>query len=322
MPRVLIIGGTGFVGSHVVRACLEASHDVFVGQGTHRPGLLDDLHSRLRRVPANLLHWPALLKGLKQSQPDVVVCCARYGIGDAGLVASAEAAPSRAVELHVGGFLNLLEAMRLLEVPRVIWTSSSTVYSVAVDDQAPVDEESQARPTSIYGVTKLMAELLARQYRQAFGVEIVGLRLPLVYGPGRWYVGQARALNALFTAAAVKRVVVIYAPAEPLDLMYAPDAGALVVACVAAPHLLHDRHNALSHRSSIAELAQIFQAVHPELELTVRPEATAGLPPSMSTARLERDLGFRPRYDACRACADYPAYLRASGAVDDRGAVA
>ncbi len=323
MARVLVIGGTGFVGSHAVRACVEAGHEVFVGHGRHRPGLLDDVHAHIQLVPANLLHWPELLEGLTQSQPDVVVCCAGYGIGDAGLVASAEIAPSRAVELNVGGFLNLLEAARILDIRRVIWTSSSTVYGVAGDHAlTPVDEEAPTRPTSMYGVTKVMAEALARHYRQAFGLEIVGLRLPLVYGPGRWYVGQAGALSELFAAAAVKRATIIAAPTEPMDLMYAPEAGTLIAACVVAPQLPHDRYNVLSHRSSIAELAQILMTIDPELDLTVHAGGAAMLPPAMSTARIERDLGFRPRYDAYRACAEFLAYLRESGAVYDRGTVA
>jgi nucleoside-diphosphate-sugar epimerase len=323
MARVLVVGGTGFVGSHAVRACVEAGHHVFVGQGTHRPGLLDDVNNRIQRVPANLLRWPELLEGLVRTRPDVVVCCAGYGIGDAGLVASEEAAPGRAVELNVGGLLNLLEAARILGVPRVIWTSSSAVYGTVADGtQKPLDEEAPARPTSMYGVTKAMAEMVARQYRRAYGLEVVGVRLPLVYGPGRWYVGQARPLSELFAAAAARRAAMIVAPAEPMDLMYAPDAGHLIATCVAAPSLAHDRYNVVGQRASIAELAQILRAIEPGLQLAVQPAVETSLPPAMSMARIARDLGFRPRYDAERACADYLASLRTSGAEYGGGAPA
>jgi len=323
MARVLVIGGTGFIGSHAVRACVEAGHQVVVGQGTYRPGLLDDISDRIQRVTANLLRWPELLEGLVRSRPDVVVCCAGYGIGDAGLVASAQAAPGRAVELNVGGLINLLEAARVLGISRIVWTSSSTVYGVAPDaSEKPLDEEAPTRPTSRYGATKAMAEIVARQYRRVYGVEVVGLRLPLVYGPGRWYVGQARALSELFAAAAARRAAVIPAPIEPMDLLYAPDAGCLIAACVAAPTLPHDRYNVLGHRASIAELAEILCELDPGLNLTVQPAIERSFPPAMSMARLERDLGYRPQYDAVRACANYLAYLRAVGAEHGRCATA
>ena len=355
MARVFAVGGTGFVGSHAVRACVRAGHEVWVASEGLRPGLLDDVADRVRFVPGNLLHWPELLEGLTASRPEVVVSCAAFGAGDAGLLASASRHPARAVEVNVGGFTNLLEAMRLFGVPRLVWTSSSVVFGPATAyPAAPLDEEAPSAPTTVYGGTKAMAECLARHYRREYRLESAALRLPLVYGPGRWYVGQASALHALFTAAARRQPAVVAAPPEPADLLYAPDAGRAVEACVSARTLPHDRYHVVGHRSSLADLARALKEADPDVDVRVeaaprgaaeasglRPERggaargaepgftpggaeggreplmepSPGGPglPAMSTARIERDLGFRPEYDARRAAADFLRWLRAQG---------
>ncbi len=312
MPRLFVIGGTGFVGSHAVRACVRASHDVWVASEGLRPGLLDDVAEQIHLVPGNLLAWPELLEGLTASRPEVVVSCAAFGAGDAGLLVSASRHPARAVEVNVLGFTNLLEAMRLLEVPRLVWTSSSVVFGPANSyGDAPVDEEAPSAPTTVYGATKAAAEFLARHYRRELGLESAALRLPLVYGPGRWYVGQATALHRLFDAAASREAATITAPPEPADLLYAPDAGRAIEACVSARTLPHDRYHVVGHRSSLADLAWALTEADPEADVRVdRGPATPGLP-AMSTRRIERDLGFRPEYDARRAARDYLAWLRA-----------
>lgn len=314
MARVFVVGGTGFVGSHAVRACVRAGHDVWVASEGLRPGLLDDVADRIHLVPGNLLHWPELLEGLTTSGPDVVVSCAAFGAGDAGLLVSASRHPARAVEVNVLGFTNLLEAMRHLGIPRLVWTSSSVVFgrSAAYPTQ-PVDEEAPSAPTTLYGATKTMAEFLARHFRREHHLETAALRLPLVYGPGRWYVGQATALHRLFTAAACRQPATITAPVEPGDLLYAPDAGRAVEVCVSARALPHDRYHVVGHRSSAAELARALVEADPRVDVRVEAADGGGALPAMSTARIERDLGFHPDYDARRAAADYLAWLRGTG---------
>ncbi len=201
--------------------------------------------------------------------------------------------------------------MRLLRVPRLVWTSSSVVFGPAsAYPAAPVDEEAPPLPATLYGATKAMAEFLSRHYRRHYGLESAALRLPLVYGPGRWYIGQGRALHELFAAAAGRRPARLRAPEAPADLMYAPDAGRLIEACVAAARLPHDRYHAVGHRAAVADLAAALRAADPGLAIEVEPVPGEPGLPAMSTARIERDLGYRPAYDAERACADFLRRLR------------
>jgi len=181
--KVLVTGGAGFIGSHVVDAYLAAGDDVTV---------LDDLSTGKReQVPP----------GARLVQADVRSPAARelLATGDFTLlnhhaaqmdVRRSVADPVFDAEVNVLGLLNLLEGARLGGVQRVVFASSGgTVYGETA--RLPLVESAPKLPASPYGTAKLASEYYLATFSQLYGLETVALRYSNVYGPRQNPHGEA-----------------------------------------------------------------------------------------------------------------------------------
>ena len=176
--RILLTGGAGFIGSHLLDRLLARGDDVVV---------LDDFNdyydpaikrrnlpkSGFRLVEKDLRDAAPLVGELK---PDVLVhLAARAG------VRPSLKDPALYESVNVAGTLGLLEACRRGGVGRVVFASSSSVYG---DGKVPSSEDDEnLQPVSPYGVTKLLGEHYCRIYSQLHGLKITCLRFFTVYGP-------------------------------------------------------------------------------------------------------------------------------------------
>lgn len=181
--RILVTGGAGFIGSHVVDAFLAAGHEVSVvdNLATGNPAFVDP-RARLHTVD---LRSPRLERAFEAQRPDVVAHLA------------AQAAVSRSVldptfdaSVNILGGLNLLECCRRHGVARVIYSSSGGA-GYGDTDVIPTPEEHPTRPTSPYGVSKVAFEHYLSVWDALHGRRSVSLRYANVYGPRQNPHGEA-----------------------------------------------------------------------------------------------------------------------------------
>jgi len=173
VTRVLVTGGAGFIGSHLVRALLARGDDVRV---------LDNLSTGAR---ANLADHPVELLVADVGEADQVRAATRgvdtvFHLGAMISVPVSLENPANCYRTNVLGSLHVLEAARRELVRRVVLASSSAVYG---DHDGPVAEDAASRPMSPYASSKLAMEELARLYTSAMGLQTVCLRFFNVYGP-------------------------------------------------------------------------------------------------------------------------------------------
>ena len=199
---VLVVGGRGFVGSHVTRALVAAGYRPHLFGPPMQGDRLCDLAGRFDETHGSVEDRAAIAGVMQRGAIKAVVTTAAHGAGSTGLMRSGEADSDKALAVNLLGFRNVLEAALESGVGRVVWTSSTVVYgpSNAYAEQ-PVDEDAPTGPLTFYGLTKELSERTAAYYARRHGLAVTGLRLPLVLGPGLWYQGAASAIAGLVAAA-------------------------------------------------------------------------------------------------------------------------
>jgi len=182
--RVLVTGGAGFIGSHLVEEYLinEAEEVVVLDDfSTGTMENLDDMRDeRLKIVKGSILDFAQLNMIVKKEKIDIIDHLAAElevytGIKDA----------ERDAKINILGTLNILNAALRNHVEKVLFASSGAVYGQA--KYLPIDEEHPLEPHWPYGVSKLAAERYVLQYNKLFGLNTTAFRYGIVYGPKEWF---------------------------------------------------------------------------------------------------------------------------------------
>ncbi|WP_102348923.1 NAD-dependent epimerase/dehydratase family protein [Bacillus sp. Marseille-P3661] len=310
--NVLIIGGDGFVGSHITREFVKNGHNVTLFGLKLAENLIGDIQDRITFIEGNIMEYESLVQAHINNTTDVMIHLAAYGAGKDGLAKSAQDNPKRAIDVNINGFYNVLEAAKQTGVKRVLWSGSSTVYAPAEwYKEELVDEKSARNPETFYGSTKVMDELMTQFYRNQYNMEVVSVRLPLVYGPGRWYKGAGGAFVDMFENCNSSEEVIVKGGPELVDLMYVKDVSGLFYQLAIAKEQLSDIYNVKSHTTTVEEMVNIVRNYLPEYKLTFDCSTSgATVYPLMDTSRVESEIKFTPKYTVKEACEDYLDTLR------------
>jgi len=182
--RTLITGITGFVGSHLAEYIL-AEHPGVEVAGTKRWRSPRDniahLGNQITLHDCDLTDLSSLMRVLSEVKPDRV-----FHLAAQSYVVMSYRAPAATVDTNVNGTLNLLEAIRLLELDPVIHIcSSSEVYGQVRDADIPITEECPLRPVSPYGVSKVGEDMAGYMYHAAYGLRTIRTRMFTHSGPRR-----------------------------------------------------------------------------------------------------------------------------------------
>ena len=296
--RVLVVGGRGFVGSHIVRALVAAGARPQLFGPPMAEDRLSDIAGSFDEHQGSIESREALRDAFQASEAQTVVSCAAHGVGRLGLMRSGEAEADAALAINVMGFNKLLDAAREANVRRVVWASSTVVYGPSeLYPAQPVEEQAPSAPTTFYGLTKVMSEVVAAYHARRHGLSVVGLRLPLILGPGLWYEGAAAVLVRLFEAA---RTGIPYRLAfhdEPIDLMHVSDVASAVLSVLCHEGALEPVYNLEGFKARASELIQELRRHRPAIQVEQETTAPPILFPLVSGASLRRDVGFSAGYD-------------------------
>lgn len=228
--KILVTGGAGFIGSHIVDAYVAAGHEVFV---------VDHLTSGDRRnlSPKAHFHQLDILDSgaadlIAQIAPDVLNHHAaqmdvRRSVDD----------PAYDARVNILGFLNLLEAARKAGVKKVIFASSGgAIYGE--QEVFPASEDHPRRPASPYGVSKLAGEAYLGYYNATHRLPYIALRYANVFGPRQGLKGEAGVIGIFARQLLSGRTPTINGDGrQTRDYVYVGDVVAANLAALESTHV-------------------------------------------------------------------------------------
>jgi UDP-glucose 4-epimerase len=173
--KILVTGGAGFIGSHVVDAFVEAGHEVSVIDNLST-GNIDYVNRQAKFFQADITDRAAMKQLILSIRPDAIDHHAAHI-----QVGNSVQDPQFDATANILGVLNIMEAAKEVGVKRVLM--ASTGGAMYGNKQTPFTEEMKAEPLSPYGVSKRSGELYLNYYHEQYGISFTSLRYANVYGP-------------------------------------------------------------------------------------------------------------------------------------------
>src|SRR6266487_1606370 len=184
--RILVTGGAGFIGSHIVDQCIAAGHEVAIVDNLWEEGggKEQNLNPKAHFFRADITDETTMQSIFDEIRPEVVNHQAAQHS-----VAISTKNPHLDARVNVLGLLNVLTNCTRFGTRKIVFASSGATYGTPA--RLPIDEEVPQRPESPYGITKMVAEHYLRYWQEANGLNYTALRYGNVYGPRQDPNGEA-----------------------------------------------------------------------------------------------------------------------------------
>jgi threonine 3-dehydrogenase len=304
---ILITGGGGFTGSRLAEIFLQKNEKVIIFDLAFSEYLKNLTSERLVLVRGDVGNWHEVFNVVKEHNIDTIFHLA------AMLTVPSEANPWASINVNALGTYHVLEASRIFQAKKVLFTSSIGAYGVPWD--TIVTNQTVQRPTNIYGISKVFSELLGLYYHRKFGVDFRGVRFPSLLGPGVQTPGVGQ-FNPLAIEAAIKGdPFVIWAPEDTaVPMMYVKDAVRCLVMLYEAPVESIETHmynvGQISPPPTAKELVATIKQFYPEARITFKPdpaimEILKTIPRVITADEAEAEWGWHISYSLTDTVRDF-----------------
>jgi len=302
MAKILIVGGTGFIGAQIARQLLNLNHQVICYDNfLHFGNPLENRYEfYLRHRMEQIKDQVVIERGDTRNREAIRGCMERHKpeyIIHLAAIADATVAlryPQDTNDINVVGTLNLLGLLKEFPVKRFLFTSSSFVYGNF--QYLPADENHPLSPFGIYGGTKLTGEVLTKSFCKEYGLEYVIIRPSAVYGFGDSHnrVTKTFMENAIFN----RPLKLVNGGEYVVDFSYVTDVADGFVRALFAEKAKNEIFNiSRGEGRSIAELAEIVKSHFPHvpmIEESEKPDMKRPLRGALGIEKARTLLGYNP----------------------------
>lgn len=326
--NVLITGGMGVIGSLVSQKFVQEGYRPVIYARHRDENLIRHILDRVEIELGDILDLPSLLRVIKKHRITHIVHTAAF-VG-----AVSQANPALSVHVNVIGTLNVLEAARLFDIERVVYTSAKGVYGHIGGEYGhptykPLLEDHPKNPVRIYDAAKLMGENMGLYYQANHAVDFVALRFSTTYGPGK----TARHGKMGITSSIIenpffgKPFRLPKGGDQKDDFIYNKDVAlGIYLACLAQK----PKHRVFNIGSGVGmtlrDFARAIKACIPEADIEIGPgldfmDSPVSYYSVYDISRAREELGFEPQFDLMSGVSDYIEILKrisASRSIVDR----
>ncbi|MGP0092020.1 MAG: NAD-dependent epimerase/dehydratase family protein [Xanthobacteraceae bacterium] len=315
--RVLITGGMGVIGAETSRKFVQEGHRPLIYARHRDEKLLADILDRVDIELGDVLDLPRFLDVIKRHKVTHVVHAAAF-VG-----AVSQANPALSVQVNVMGMINVLEAARLMDVRRVVYTSAKGVYGPVLGEHGfpkyrPMPEDMPKNPKRIYDSAKLMGEHAGIYYAENMGIDVVILRFATTYGPGKTTRHGKMGVTSQIVENPFHGLPFHHPQGgeEKDDFIYNKDSALGIYLATTAGKLTNRVFNIGSGvGQTLNDFATVLRRHIPNADIRIGPGLNfLGMPyPAhgiYDISRARAELGFEPQYDLEHGIIDYLATLR------------
>ncbi|MBI2832245.1 MAG: NAD(P)-dependent oxidoreductase [Chloroflexi bacterium] len=303
----LVTGGTGLIGSRIVRNLVKEGgqvvvYDLFPEGSFLQQMLTDEEKKRVKIFRGDVLDLPNLLHTIKNNNVEKIIHLAAL------LTEAAEANPQLALKVICEGTNNIFEAARILGLKKVVWASSASIYGAQEKYGAAIPNDAPHYPTGIYGACKSFDENMALHYSERYGMDICGLRYCVVYGPERYGGASFGLTRELIENPALGKPGKVPLGDAEVNWLYAEDAASATVLAAKAPRTKTKNFNTSGDVRTVKEVADYVRKLLPGADITLLPGRRLNW--RYDTSRIEEELGFRSQWTVERSVKDMISTIR------------
>ncbi len=258
--RVLVLGGSGFIGPRVMRLLLERGHEVHSMDIAPDSPSLEAIRDRVEIIRGDITLMDDVMEAMALSKPDRVLNLA-YALG------AGEADPHPQVRLNILGMDNCFEAARILGIRRVVYASSLAVYGQQrLHGERAVTEDDARLGTTLYAVSKIYNEHQADWYNRAYEMAIAGVRPANITGQDK-VRGSMNHVQCQVLPARGEPVHFPYGDTMTLPL-HVEDIAEVFVRVTLAAETGYSIYNSGGESTSLGQLADVVREFLPDAKIT------------------------------------------------------
>ena len=290
--KILVTGGAGFIGSHLVGQLL-ADHQEVVVLDNLSTGALEHLPDQGYTLWQMDIRDEKIIEQIAAAHFDAIVHLAAQTMVDVSI-----RDPRLDAAENITGLLNVLEAARQGQVKRLVFASTAAAYGDVVEQDLPVQEDHKLQPMSFYGLTKVTAEHYLGLYQQIYGLDYVVLRFANVYGERQGDTGEGGVISIFAKRIAAGKDITIFGNGQQTrDFVYAGDIAAGIRKALATERVNTVYNLSTQTETSLNALVDLFgQAAGTAIKPLYGPVRTGDIDRSMLChGKAVSQLGWQPQ---------------------------